>query len=406
MLRNLQRTNPRHYAGRRLAKRQREMHISLLEFLKEHNWRDTRSPKPVSADYQHKRYTLLAHMMLVELVEEGYQPTHLKHIKPKHFVALGRRWKAKKLDPQTMQNKLRLLAWVCRTLRKHDCIPDNLAELLPEPELHRARGSVAREEKTFSGHGIDPVPIIVRIAEKDARVALIQLLKAAFGLRNKEAIRLRPHEADHGTYLRVEHGTKGGRVRTVSYFDFEGDFDPEEKEVVLWNLRENRFRVRVIELSKSLVVPDHSMIPLDYSPKRYQRYERYVTARYGGLTKAEVGLTPHAFRHEFLSVRAEGVSGLIRPLRRAIGLDREEAVRDRVGRQVAAIDAGHHDTYTTETYYGPRTEKAPQGVVRGLAKCMKGPIDQPLVCRDVDGNLVGGEGRRIRVLDKPPEPKG
>ena len=299
MLRTVQRTDPKYYAGRRLAKRQREMHISLLEFLKEHNWKDIRSPKPVSADYQHKRYTVLAHMMLVELVEEGYQPTHLKHIKPKHFVALGRRWKAKKLDPQTMQNKLRILAWVCRTLKKHDCIPDNLAELLPEPELHRARGSVAREEKTFSGHGIDPVPIILRIAEKDARVALIQLLKAAFGLRNKEAIRLRPHEADHGTYLRVEHGTKGGRVRTVSYFDFEGDFDPEEKEVVLWNLRENRFRVQVIGLAKALVPPDHSMIPLDYSPKRYQRYERYVTARYGGLTKAEVGLTPHAFRHEF-----------------------------------------------------------------------------------------------------------
>ena len=175
--------------------------------------------------------------------------------------------------------------------------------------------------------------------------------------------------------------------------------------IALWNLRENRFRARVIELAKALVPPCHSMIPLDYSPKRHQRYERYVTARYGGLTKAGVGLTHHAFRHESLSVRAEGVSNLSRPLRRVIGLDRE-AVRDRVGRQVAAIDAGHHDTYTTEIYYGSRTEKAPQGVVRELAESTKGPVDQPLVCRDVDGNLVGGKGRRIRVLDKPPEPKG
>ena len=35
--------------GRRLAKRQRAMHISILEFLKLHNWRDIRSPKPVDA---------------------------------------------------------------------------------------------------------------------------------------------------------------------------------------------------------------------------------------------------------------------------------------------------------------------------------------------------------------------
>ena len=105
-------------------------------------------------------------------------------------------------------------------------------------------------------------------------------------------------------------------------------------------------------------------------------------------------------------MRTEGVSDLIRRLRRVIEFDREGAVRDRVGRQVAAIDAEHYDTYSTETYYGPRREKAPPGVVKGVGRVHKGLIDQPLICRDVDGNLVGGKGWRIRVLDTPLEPKG
>ena len=93
--------------------------------------------------------------------------------------------------------------------------------------------------------------------------------------------------------------------------------------MVLWNLRENRLRVQVLDLAKSVVLPGHSMIPPGYTLARFRRYERYVTERYGRLTRKELGVTPHALRHEFLCLRAEAISGLIRPLRRAIRLDAE-----------------------------------------------------------------------------------
>ena len=158
----------------------------------------------------------------------------------------------------------------------------------------------------------------------------------------------------------------------------------------------------MLDLAKSVVRPGHSMIPPGYTLKRFRRYERHVTATYGRFTKKDLGVTPHALRHEFLCLRAETISGLIRPLRRAIRLDAEEAERDRVARQIAAIDAGHHDTYTTETYYGPRTERAPAGLVRTIAECLTGPADEPLIERAADGRLVAGKSRRIVLRDDPP----
>ena len=203
----------------------------------------------------------------------------------------------------------------------------------------------------------------------------------------------------------MTHGTKGGRPRTVSYFDFESGLDPAGREIVLWNLRENFFRVAVIELAKHLIVPGHSMIPSSYTAARYYRYERYVTARYGGLTNKQLGVTPHAFRHMFLSYRVETASQVIRPLSRAIGLDGDELMRDRVGRQIAALDAGHHDIFTTGAYYGPMTERAPKGLVAKIAECARGPVDAPLIDRLPDGRIVGGKGRRVRIAAKPPRQK-
>ena len=397
-------TDPKYHKGRKLNKRLRSMHISVLGFLKQHNWKHATRQKPVSADYQHERYCIITLMVLEQLPALGFEPTCLERLKPKHTRALVGLWDRDGLTPETIKKRLSILGWVCGILRKRDCMPEDVAALLEQPERLKIV-TVAQKEKTFATHGIDFVEVILDIARHDARVALIQLLKAAFGLRNKEAIRLKPHEACHGQYLFVTRGTKGGRTRTVPYFDFESGLDPGEQEIVLWNLRENTFRVAVIELAKHLIVPGHSMIPSDYRADRYYRYERHVTAKYGRLTKDQLGVTPHAFRHMFLSYRAETASQVIRPLSRVIGLDGDELMRDRVGRQIAALDAGHHDIQTTGAYYGPMTERAPRGLVRKIAEYARGPVDAPLIDRLPDGRIVGGKGRRIRIAAKPPRQK-
>ena len=233
-------TDPKYYKGRKLNKRLRSMHISVLVFLKQHNWKHAKRQKPVSADYQHERYCIITLMVLEQLPALGFEPTCLERLKPKHTRALVGLWDRDGLSPETIKKRLSILGWVCGILRKRDCMPEDVAALLEEPERLKIV-TVAQKEKTFAAHGIDFVEVILDIARHDARVALIQLLKAAFGLRNKEAIRLKPHEACHGHYLLVTRGTKGGRARTVPYFDFESGLDPVEQEIVIWNLRGKHF---------------------------------------------------------------------------------------------------------------------------------------------------------------------
>ena len=100
----------------------------------------------------------------------------------------------------------------------------------------------------------------------------------------------------------------------------------------------------------------------------------------------------------FLSYRAEAASQVIRPLSRAIGLDGDELMRDRVGRQNAALDAGHHDILTTGGYYGPMTERVPKRLVRKIAEYGRGLVDASLIDRRSDGRFVGGKGRRVTIF--------
>lgn len=56
---------------------------------------------------------------------------------------------------------------------------------------------------------------IKEIEARDQHVAMQLKLCAAFGLRSKEVVLLKPNRADHGTYLAVSEGTEGGRDRIV-----------------------------------------------------------------------------------------------------------------------------------------------------------------------------------------------
>ena len=184
----------------------------------------------------------------------------------------------------------------------------------------------------------------------------------------------------------------GARARCRSY-DFEADFDLDRGDVVVWGIRDNAEKRALLVELKRLAGPGGSLIPRRYTLAQWRQHVCQVVAEFG-LTKAALGATPHGLRHEYLCARAELLSGLPRALRRTAPLTRREIIRDRVARQIVAIDAGHHDTYTTETYYGPRTEKAPQGLIGRIARCLTGPVREPLIRRMPEGRFVGGKGRQ------------
>ena len=393
-------TDARYYDGQWLNKRLRSMHISILVFLKQHNWRHATRQKAVSPDYGHKRYLVLGNSFLKVLPRRGYEPTALLKLKRKHFVVVVRDWEAQGLTGGTMQARYSVFAWVCARLRKTDCLPQDPASVLDDPARWRV-DTVARREKTPSSMGIDTATLFAEIAREHPVVALQLRAQEEFGLRTKEAVRLHPHEADRGDYLLITSGSKGGRPRTIPFCDFQADFDLDVGEVVAWDVRENAGKRALIEQMKQAAVPGRSLIPRRYTLAQWRR-EVCAVAEAFGLTGTDKGATPHGLRHEYLCRRAETISGLTRALRRTGALAGRDLIRDRVARQIVAIDAGHHDTYTTEVYYGPRTEKAPQGLIGRIARCLRGSVREPLIRRVASGRFVGGKGRRIRVLDGPP----
>ena len=398
--RGRQNTDAKRFNGKWLNKRLRKMHIAILKFLKKHNHRHARREKTVSGERPHTRYRTLATMLLEELPALGFEPTCLLKIKLKHIVALLRFWEADGLCSGTMQNKYAILVWVCTILRKTDCLPENPAAVLEDPSRWHVR-TVADEEKSPDAKGIDMEEKYAAMAEREPVIAVQVRAQEVFGLRTREAVCLRPHEADRGDHLLLTVGTKGGRPRVVSMYDFKADYDADTHCVVIWDVKENAEKRAHLDLLKSMTRPGRSLIPRDRTLAQWRRKVRYLAERHG-LTKRAGGATLHGLRHAYLCRRAEAISDTVRPLRRTGSLTGDDVIRDRVARQIVAIEAGHHDTYTTETYYGPRTERAPRGVVDRIAACMKGPVREPLIRRTADGWLVGGRRRRIRVVAGPP----
>ena len=393
-------TDARYYDGQWLNKRLRSMHIAILGFLKQHNWRHATRQKSVSPDYGHKRYRVLGNSCLKVLPAKGYEPTHLLKLRNKHFVVVIRDWEAQGLTGGTMQARYSVFVWVCTSLRKTDCLPEDPASVLDDPSRWRV-DTVTREEKTPSSKGINTERLFAEIAREHPEVAIQLRAQEVFGLRTKEAVRIHPHESDRGDYLLITKGSKGGRPRTIPFFDFQADFDLDVGDVVVWDVRENADKRALIEEMKRATVPGRSLIPRQYTLAQWLDKVRDVAEKCG-LTSSDLGSTPHGLRHEYLCRRAEAISGLSRALRRAEPLAGRDLIRDRVARQIVAIDAGHHDTYTTDVYYGPRAEKAPQGLVSRIARCLRGPVREPLVRRTVSGRFVGGKGRRIRVIGGSP----
>jgi integrase len=84
---------------------------------------------------------------------------------------------------------------------------------------------VAERDKSWRGNGVDIEAVIDQVTAYDPHVGIQLTFCHEFGLRVKEGIMLRPRESDVGEltlphirpdtcrYLKVTHGTKGGRVR-------------------------------------------------------------------------------------------------------------------------------------------------------------------------------------------------
>jgi site-specific recombinase XerC len=194
-----------------------------------------------------------------------------------HPAYLVTRWKAEGLSHATIKNRLCALRWWAEKIGKAGQMPSN-ADFGLEPRRQVATVSKAQDL---------PPETLARIPDVYVRMSLE--LQRAFGLRREEAMKLRPHQADHGGLLALQGSwCKNGRPRTVP-------------------IRTAAQR-EVLERAKALVGgKDASLIPphLKYV-EQLHRYE-YWTAR--------VGLhRMHGLRHAYSVERYQELAGFPCPI--------------------------------------------------------------------------------------------
>jgi integrase len=217
----------------------------------------------------------------------------------------------------------------------------------------------AKRDKSWVGNGVDSRDAIERVARIDKHVAVQLQLIMAFGLRRKEAVMFCPHDAEvpahampanhppgerYLSFLRIKRGTKGGRLRYTAVRTDAQRLALAEAEDLAYGKRGHVGRPG-LSLKQSL---DH-----------FSNVVRQV-----GLTRSELGVTPHGLRHQFASDLYFDISGLKPPVQRGEMIADHEAMVDayhQVARQL-----GHNRPQISNAYLGsPRMAKQAEPTAEG-----------------------------------------
>lgn len=168
-----------------------------------------------------------------------------------------------------------------------------LAHYVDDPARFQ-RSYTATQDRSWEGNAVEFKSIVEKVAAIDARVAAQLALLLAFGLRRKEALMFMPHGAvvdrehvpgsqhpsdRYAVFLRIERGTKGGRLRFVA-------------------IRNDEQRAALEMALPFAPYPSshlgHPGLSLQQSLKRFDN-----VLRKAGVTRKQLGVTAHGLRHQF-----------------------------------------------------------------------------------------------------------
>ncbi len=306
---------------------------TLAEVLREHNGRKARNGSVASYATQQKRSEQLFRGFEC-LRELGYRLDTVRSLRSKHVEVLVQDWLSRKLSASVIQNNLSIFrvfsGWIGKKgmVERSSKYVGNLAR----------RSGVSTKDKSWSAAGVDTAEIIRLVARKDPRVAIQLELQAAFGLRVREAIQLRPYLADKGGYLAVTLGTKGGRDRTVPIIS------DLQRDVLL--------RAQAMA-GKTTSTADPSM-RLDQWKNHY-----YYIVRSAGVSRNR-GITSHGLRHERLNEVYRETAGIPSPVQGGDTRSIPRDLHDQARHEVVEV-AGHSAVYKASPYIGsavlPRAAK-------------------------------------------------
>lgn len=288
------------------------------------------------------RYTETLMLIIDELREERANVNNLREIGKKHALRLIGRWIRQGQSASTIQNKTSILRRFLTFIGKQNLIPRGhlLKAWLTANGLEvPTRTIVARSSKAWNELGVDVFEILKQVTESCQFTAIQLEMQLAFGLRMKESLQLIPRIADHGTYLGVVWGTKGGLPRNVNF-----DKDPTTAN----------WQREVLERAK-LMADQNRKGTLSIQGKTLMQSidHFYYIMRKFGISRKGLGVTAHGLRHQFAARRYREIAGFGAPVT-ALAPSHTPIVAeaDLIARTKISRELGHFRPDVTQAYTG------------------------------------------------------
>lgn len=198
------------------------------------------------------------------------------------------------------------------------------------------RHYAAQYDHSWSASVPSAEELIKTVSERNLWVGVQLEMMLAFGLRRKEAIMFRPHveevpadalygehrsDQNYLAFLHVKRGTKGGRLRFVPIRN-------EAQKAALAHARQlapfacSHLGKPGLSLIQSLTLFSNTTVAC-------------------GITKAELGITPHGLRHEFGNDLFIELTDIPSPIRGGTGFTAEE-IRDAYKEVARQLGHGRH----------------------------------------------------------------
>lgn len=312
--------------------------------------RRTNDGRKVGHSTRHKRRGML-HDALDELRHHescdfpGMKLESLANLKLKHAVYLKNHWFARGLAGKTIDNKISMLRRLYEWVGKANAIPPNQQWLTGAEYAWISNARADHRDKTPRAAGLDAeavTALINEIEKTDVRVGAALRIERAFGIRVKEALLFRPLQDVRADHIRIRHGAKNGRPRTL-YIETDAQRDAIEYVKVALGSR------------------DWCLVPHD---KSYQqgRDRYYNVLKRHGVTRQQLGFTSHGLRQDHLIDTFQKTSGQPAPVRGGRDAVNPEAAER--GRRKATGVAGHGRTAVMDAYAGSDRDKTPDELRR------------------------------------------
>jgi integrase len=315
----------------------------LVALLKLHNAKHSTKDKGVSIKTMEDRRRFYFGFF-TELRRETPFKVEPRQLRGRHVEVMVEQWVKRGLATATIHNYLSFIRTFAEWLGKDGMVHDPAFYVGPDsPHAHRHQ--VATVDQSWTAKGVDIEAKIQEVAQSDEWVGLQLELCHRFGMRPKEARHFRPHDAERtreqampadaaahpecAIFVRLEHGTKGGRARDVPVT--------------------TRAQSELLARLRFLVPPGGYVGRPDKTTKQNQQRFYYVIRRHG-ISRKSLGVVAHGLRHQVANDQYEERAGVPSPVR---GGDVTSALVADARYRVARL-LGHARERATTFYIGSR----------------------------------------------------